>query len=133
MPAGKEPNREHGEDDPIRGQNRDCPRNCERRGLAQDSHWATGKAAPNRQSRKSGDLPRANRVSAHHFEHTEGVPLMTSQRISVASFSLPQRLLGGLSVFLFGSLLIFGVGLSHSDRLHNAAHDTRHAIGFPCH
>jgi cobalt transporter subunit CbtB len=29
--------------------------------------------------------------------------------------------------------LIFGVGLSHSDRLHNAAHDTRHAIGFPCH
>ena len=59
--------------------------------------------------------------------------LMASQRISIVSISLPQRVLGGLSVFLFGTLLIFGVGLSHSERLHNAAHDTRHAIGFPCH
>jgi cobalt transporter subunit CbtB len=58
---------------------------------------------------------------------------MTSHSISIAAFSLSQRLLGGLSIFLFGSLLIFGVGLSHADRLHNAAHDTRHAIGFPCH
>ena len=58
---------------------------------------------------------------------------MISLRHSIASFSLSQRLLGGLSVFLFGGFLIFGVGLSHSDRLHSAAHDTRHAIGFPCH
>lgn len=34
---------------------------------------------------------------------------------------------------LIGAILVFGVGLAHSDVLHNAAHDTRHAIGFPCH
>jgi cobalt transporter subunit CbtB len=25
------------------------------------------------------------------------------------------------------------VGLSHIDIAHNAAHDTRHSAGFPCH
>jgi len=34
---------------------------------------------------------------------------------------------------LLGSFLIWGVGFSHIDVLHNAAHDTRHAAGFPCH
>jgi cobalt transporter subunit CbtB len=33
----------------------------------------------------------------------------------------------------FGLLLVVGVGLAHADKLHNAAHDTRHSIGFPCH
>jgi cobalt transporter subunit CbtB len=34
---------------------------------------------------------------------------------------------------LLGSFLIWGVGFSHIDVLHNAAHDTRHSAGFPCH
>ncbi|MGC2201822.1 MAG: CbtB domain-containing protein [Stellaceae bacterium] len=34
---------------------------------------------------------------------------------------------------LVGSFLIWGVGFSHIDVLHNAAHDTRHSAGFPCH
>jgi cobalt transporter subunit CbtB len=34
---------------------------------------------------------------------------------------------------LFGAFLLFGVGFAHSDRLHAAAHDTRHAFTFPCH
>ena len=92
----------------------------------------TGKAASNRQA-ASQETCRDRTGFGPLFEHTEGVTLMTSQRISVVSFSLPRRLIGGLSVFLFGTLLVFGVGLSHSERLHNAAHDTRHAIGFPCH
>jgi cobalt transporter subunit CbtB len=39
------------------------------------------------------------------------------------------------SVFaaLLGGLLIWGVGFSHIDAIHNAAHDTRHSTGFPCH
>jgi len=37
------------------------------------------------------------------------------------------------SAMAFGMLLVFGVGLAHADKLHNAAHDTRHSIGFPCH
>ncbi len=48
-------------------------------------------------------------------------------------FSLAQRLVLGLSAMVLGSFLVFGVGLAHDPRMHNAAHDTRHAIGFPCH
>ncbi len=34
---------------------------------------------------------------------------------------------------LFGTFLVFGVGFAHSDTVHNAAHDTRHSLAFPCH
>lgn len=97
-------------------------------------HWATGKAACFRPNRKSGDLPRATEGSALklNFEHTEGVSLMTTNRIST-SLSLSQRVVAGISAMVFGGFLLFGVGLAHADKLHNAAHDTRHSIGFPCH
>lgn len=38
-----------------------------------------------------------------------------------------------LTTALLGAFVIFGVGFAHSNVLHNAAHDTRHATGFPCH
>jgi cobalt transporter subunit CbtB len=57
---------------------------------------------------------------------------MTTDRIST-SLTLSQRMAAGLSVMAFGLFLVVGVGLSHADKLHNAAHDTRHSIGFPCH
>jgi cobalt transporter subunit CbtB len=57
---------------------------------------------------------------------------MTTARIST-SLTLSQRVAAGLSVMAFGVFLVFGIGLSHADKLHNAAHDTRHSIGFPCH
>jgi cobalt transporter subunit CbtB len=37
-----------------------------------------------------------------------------------------------LAAFL-GMALIAGVGFAHVEAVHNAAHDTRHSIGFPCH
>ncbi|NMD07727.1 MAG: CbtB-domain containing protein [Phyllobacteriaceae bacterium] len=49
------------------------------------------------------------------------------------SISFTQRLAVGVSAMFLGSFVIFGVGLAQDARLHNAAHDTRHAIGFPCH
>lgn len=36
-------------------------------------------------------------------------------------------------MFLFGAGLVFLTGFSHSSTLHNAAHDPRHALAFPCH
>lgn len=67
-------------------------------------------------------------------EHTEGDSLMTIQTQAVrSSLTISQRLVAGISAMVFGGILVFGVGLAHADRLHNAAHDTRHAIGFPCH
>jgi cobalt transporter subunit CbtB len=57
---------------------------------------------------------------------------MITDRIST-TLTLSQRVAAGLSAMAFGLLLIAGVGLAHADKLHNAAHDTRHSIGFPCH
>jgi cobalt transporter subunit CbtB len=34
---------------------------------------------------------------------------------------------------LLGVSIIYGVGLANSSALHNAAHDTRHSLAFPCH
>jgi cobalt transporter subunit CbtB len=35
--------------------------------------------------------------------------------------------------FTLGATLVFLTGFSHIDNVHNAAHDTRHAMSFPCH
>lgn len=43
-------------------------------------------------------------------------------RISAALFSA-----------LFGVALLYFTGFAHSDALHNATHDMRHAIVAPCH
>jgi cobalt transporter subunit CbtB len=34
---------------------------------------------------------------------------------------------------LIGLGLVWGVGFAGANLLHNAAHDARHAAGFPCH
>ena len=38
-----------------------------------------------------------------------------------------------LLALALGSVLIYTVGFAHSSHIHNAAHDTRHALSFPCH
>ena len=47
--------------------------------------------------------------------------------------SLRARLLPCTAAALLGLLLLYGVGLAQPHALHEAAHDTRHATGFPCH
>jgi cobalt transporter subunit CbtB len=34
---------------------------------------------------------------------------------------------------LLGTMLVAGTGFAHSEAVHNAAHDTRHSLAFPCH
>ena len=38
----------------------------------------------------------------------------------------------GLALVI-GAFFVGGAGFAHIDVLHNAAHDSRHAMGFPCH
>jgi cobalt transporter subunit CbtB len=41
-----------------------------------------------------------------------------------------------LSIFgaaLLGLFIVGGVGFSHIEAVHNAAHDYRHSMAFPCH
>jgi cobalt transporter subunit CbtB len=34
---------------------------------------------------------------------------------------------------VLGAFLVIGVGFAQADAIHNAAHDTRHSLSFPCH
>ena len=54
-------------------------------------------------------------------------------RTMIETKGLSARIMGGIVCLFTGASLIFMVGLSHLSAAHNAAHDTRHAIGFPCH
>ena len=44
-----------------------------------------------------------------------------------------HRLLATAGALLLGLSLVYFAGFSHLDLVHNAAHDTRHSSGFPCH
>ncbi len=43
------------------------------------------------------------------------------------------RALPALVTLAFGLVILFCVGFLQTPAVHNAAHDTRHANGFPCH
>ena len=47
--------------------------------------------------------------------------------------SVSTRIGAGLICLFLGASIVFTVGLSHISAAHNAAHNTRHSIGFPCH
>ena len=42
-------------------------------------------------------------------------------------------LVHNMAALAFGILLILGVGFLPMAAAHNAAHDTRHTLAFPCH
>ena len=57
---------------------------------------------------------------------------MTALAIS-GSYSRIERIRVIAVAFAFGVGLVFISCFSHIDNVHNAAHDTRHALSFPCH
>ncbi|WP_055047701.1 CbtB domain-containing protein [Devosia sp. A16] len=52
---------------------------------------------------------------------------------SVVRLSVSQRLIAGVLALFLGLVLVGGVGFASDMAIHNGAHDTRHALGFPCH
>jgi cobalt transporter subunit CbtB len=44
-----------------------------------------------------------------------------------------ERLTAAAIAALLGLGVLWGVGFSHIPAWHNAAHDTRHSMAFPCH
>jgi cobalt transporter subunit CbtB len=47
--------------------------------------------------------------------------------------SLVTSIISIFAAALLGAILVGGVGFSHIAAVHNAAHDYRHSMGFPCH
>ena len=53
---------------------------------------------------------------------------------SVASSSVRlETLRYGLAAMFLGIVFIGVAGFAHYPAIHDAAHDTRHAVSFPCH
>ena len=52
---------------------------------------------------------------------------------NTVTLSISQRIAAGLVAILLGSALLYTVGFAPMAVAHNAAHDTRHGLGFPCH
>ena len=55
-----------------------------------------------------------------------------SLRLATRSTTISKPLQIAFAVIL-GSVILYGAGFVNSAVVHNAAHDIRHAQGFPCH
>jgi cobalt transporter subunit CbtB len=56
----------------------------------------------------------------------------TRQTDTLAALTL-VRAIPIFAAALLGLFIVGGVGFSHIEAVHNAAHDYRHSMSFPCH
>lgn len=64
------------------------------------------------------------------MSQTEAPGLLTQ----VQAGAVPWTMVAGVaSAILLGVLILFGVGFAGPEVIHNAAHDLRHGLAFPCH
>jgi len=59
--------------------------------------------------------------------------LATQTNTTALSLSAHDKMITVVIATLLGVFMVFGVAIAHPTVIHNAAHDTRHAMGFPCH
>jgi len=59
--------------------------------------------------------------------------LATQTKTTALSLSAHDRMMTVVIAALLGTFLIFGMAIAQPSALHNAAHDVRHAMTFPCH
>ena len=60
-------------------------------------------------------------------------PTLTQRGAPASAANVTARLAAAAVAILLGVFILYGVGLAQPDALHNAAHDTRHSMAFPCH
>jgi cobalt transporter subunit CbtB len=58
---------------------------------------------------------------------------LSSTAVSTKTSARTEALAGAFMAAMLGLVMVWGVGFSHIEAVHNAAHDTRHANAFPCH
>lgn len=58
---------------------------------------------------------------------------MTPSPSSVILPRASSRVVPAIAAFALGLALFLGAGFAAPSVLHNATHDTRHALGLPCH
>lgn len=65
--------------------------------------------------------------------HQQTALLPGSARPATHSAARSDSLRAALAAALLGFAIVWTVGFAPLSALHNAAHDTRHSAGFPCH
>ncbi|MGN6099474.1 MAG: CbtB domain-containing protein [Bosea sp. (in: a-proteobacteria)] len=58
---------------------------------------------------------------------------MNTASISTSSLSVSERVKAVTAALIVGIALVYTTGFAASTNVHNAAHDTRHGLAFPCH
>jgi len=58
---------------------------------------------------------------------------MTNSSMSTRLVAFDRQMVAGVICLFLGLFMVAGVGFAGPQAIHNAAHDTRHAVGFPCH
>jgi len=53
--------------------------------------------------------------------------------LSAAPAKRVETLRAAFAAFVVGCGLVYAMGFAHPMLLHNAAHDWRHSMNFPCH
>lgn len=60
-------------------------------------------------------------------------PAPSVQRAATVEVDLRSRACAAIIAALLGAFILLGSGFAQPEVLHNAAHDARHALAFPCH
>ncbi len=55
---------------------------------------------------------------------------LSTARTSALTLSAGLQIIAAI---ILGAVLLYGVGFASTDVAHNAAHDSRHSLAFPCH
>jgi cobalt transporter subunit CbtB len=87
-------------------------------------------------TREPGDLPSQWQTGTAAGGAAKEAHLNTQTTTTTAGVRSSERseaLVAALVALALGVGLVFTTGFSHPSTIHNAAHDTRHALSFPCH
>ncbi len=84
-----------------------------------------------RATRRRVDGQEDMHMTGSKFSHSKAASVQAASAVLVSDRAAALPVI--MATALLGAFVVFGVGFAHSTSLHNAAHDTRHAIGFPCH
>ena len=80
-------------------------------------------------TRKPGDRPCKSETNS--LSGVTGEEKKMAKTIAIARAN--TEILSIVAAAFLGLGLIFAAGMSHSAAAHDLTHDSRHAIGFPCH
>ncbi|MEZ2408279.1 cobalt transporter subunit CbtB [Bosea sp. OAE752] len=58
---------------------------------------------------------------------------MNTVSVSTSQISVSERAKAVAAALIVGIALVYTTGFAASTNVHNAAHDTRHGLAFPCH